>query len=243
MRLVEYRRVSTKGQARDGHGLKIQAADNRSYAAAHGHRIVKTFSDDGVKGALPAAERPGLKAALEMLANGAADGLLVGKLDRLARELTVQEATLAVIWRRECHHCDGHKHVFESASGEVMADDPDDPMRTAMRQMVGVFAQLDKNMVVKRLRDGRKAKSAEGRKAVGQYAYGYQGAGTGRERDAAPDDAEQAAVARIVDLRAAGESYRSIAATLDSEGLSPRKAASWSAMSVRNICLREAESA
>lgn len=34
-------------------------------------------------------------------------------------------------------------------------------------------------MVTKRLRDGRKAKAAEGRKAVGDYGYGYGYRGTG----------------------------------------------------------------
>jgi len=42
-----------------------------------------------------------------------------------------------------------------------------------------------------------------------------------------------------VELRRAGESYRSIAVTLDTEGLRPRRAASWSAMAVRNVAQRE----
>ncbi|MCA1702756.1 MAG: recombinase family protein, partial [Actinobacteria bacterium] len=59
-------------------------------------------------------------------------------------------------------------------------------MRTALRQMVGVFAELDRRMVVKRLRDGRAAKAGTGRKVTGSYPYGYAGAGQGRDRDAAP---------------------------------------------------------
>jgi DNA invertase Pin-like site-specific DNA recombinase len=107
--------------------------------------------------------------------------------------------------------------------------------------MRGVFAQLDRSQVVKRLRDGRKAKAAAGRHAVGQYAYGKQGAGKGRERDAAENPAEIPAVARIVELRQAGRSYREIAAALDSEGFKPRRAQHWSPMAVRNIAVREIE--
>jgi hypothetical protein len=33
----------------------------------------------------------------------------------------------------------------------VLQDDSNDPMRTALRQVVGVFAELDRRMVVKRL--------------------------------------------------------------------------------------------
>jgi DNA invertase Pin-like site-specific DNA recombinase len=70
-------------------------------------------------------------------------------------------------------------------------DDPDDPMRTAIRQIQGVFVELDRKTVVKRLRDGRRAKAAEGKHAVGTYVYGYQGAGKGRQRDAGPPEDEQ----------------------------------------------------
>lgn len=129
--------------------------------------------------------------------------------------------------------------MFTADTGEVLRDDPDDPMRTALRQVVGVFAELDRRMVVKRLRDGRAAKAGTGRKVTGSYPYGYAGTGKGRDRDAAPRVDEQAAVGRIVELRRAGESYRAIAATLDAEGFRPRRAASWSAMAVRNIAQRE----
>ena len=44
---------------------------------------------------------------------------------------------------------------------------------------------------------------------MGTYAYGFQGSGKGRERDAAPDESEQRAVGRIGELRAASASYES----------------------------------
>lgn len=76
--------------------------------------------------------------------------------------------------------------MFTVEDGEVLEDDPEDPMRTAIRQMRGVFAQLDKTMTVKKLRDGRNAKAATGKKAVGACAYGSTGQGKGRCRDASP---------------------------------------------------------
>ena len=113
-------------------------------------------------------------------------------------------------------------------------------MRTAIRQVMGVFAELDRKMVAKRMRDGRLAKAAAGRKAVGDYAFGYAATGRGRDRDAGPVQAEQEAVARLVELRRAGRSYREIASALDTEGHKPRRATSWSAAVVRSIALREA---
>jgi len=66
-------------------------------------------------------------------------------------------------------------------------------MRTAMRQMAGACAQLDRQMTVKKMRDSRRAKAAAGRKAVGDYPFGSRGQGKGRHRDAAPCPAEQRA--------------------------------------------------
>jgi DNA invertase Pin-like site-specific DNA recombinase len=228
MRLIAYLRVSSAGQL-DGYGLDAQERDVRAYARRNGHRIVALHVDGGVSGALDALDRPGLADVLTALRERPlkADGLLVPRLDRLARALTVQEAALALVWREglEAHAAD---------TGVIPRDDPDDPMRTAMRQMMGVFAELDRRTIVKRLRDGRRAKAATGRKAVGQYAYGFEGQGRGRDRDAAPCDDEQTTVRRVLTLRAAGRSYREIAATLDSEGRRPRRATSWSPMSVRS---------
>lgn len=233
MRLAIYLRVSSDSQL-DGYGLDVQERACRSWAKANGHRVVAVFTDAGVSGALDALDRPGLSAALLALqAPPDADGLLVARLDRLARALTVQEASLAIAWRAGAR-------VFTADSGEVHQDDPDDPMRTALRQVVGVFAELDRRMVVKRLRDGRTAKAGQGRHATGAYAYGYRGEGKGRQRDAAPNADEQRAVARILELRAQGQSYREVAAALDAAGLRPRRAALWSAMAVRNVAVREA---
>ena len=231
MRLAAYLRVSSNGQL-DGYGFDVQRADIRRWARTNGHKIVAWFSDT-VTGKLDAVDRPGLSDALNLVAKPPqVDGIVVGKLDRLARQLTTQEAILATVWR------DGGR-VFAVESGEILADDDDDPMRSAMRQMMGVFAELDRKQVAKRLRDGRKAKAAAGRHAVGDYKYGTQRVGDGRVRDAGPQETELAAIARIVELRDAGASYREIATTLDAEGHRPRRAASWSPMSVRNVVLRE----
>ena len=108
--------------------------------------------------------------------------------------------------------------------------------------MVGVFSELERRLVTKRLKDGREAKASTGRKSTSSYAYGYVGAGRGRSRDAAPSGTEQIGVQTIVQMREQGLSYRQIAAGLDDLGVSPRFAAAWSPMSVRAVYLRAVES-
>ena len=66
-------------------------------AKANDHRIVHTCVDEAVSGALEAADRPGLACALDAITTGVADGVVVARLDRLDRQLTVQEATLALV--------------------------------------------------------------------------------------------------------------------------------------------------
>lgn len=219
-RAVSYLRVSTVGQAVDGYGLDAQSAAIAQYATNAGLTITAMARDEGVSELLPAHERPGLMNAIAHIAGGHADVLIVARLDRLARDLTTQEVILGQCWGMDTA-------VHSADLGVVHADDPDDPMRTAMRQMVGVFAQLDRALVVKRLRDGRKAKAAQGGKAAGRYPYGWD-----RSGEVA---AEQQILAYIADRRAFGHTWDQIADQLNANGLRPRTAALWSARNVAKV--------
>ncbi len=229
MRLVLSLRVSTDTQAEQGNGLDVQERMGRAWAKANRHEIVAVVVDAGLSGTLPAEDRPGLTRGLLMIRDREADGILVQHLDRLAREVTVQEAILAEVWRR------ADARVFSVTTGEVLRDDPDDPMRTAMRQMMGVFAGLDRRMVVKRLRDGRKAKAARGGHAVGPAPYGYKAAGG----ELVPIPEQLAALDRMLRLRRQGKSTRAIAATLIAEGYPTARGGTWSSPTVARILDRE----
>jgi len=230
MRLGAYLRVSRAGQI-DAWGLDRQETAVKQWSRLNRHRIVEWYRDEGVSGTIEAVDRPALSRAIRDIGTKI-DGILVADLDRFARSLTVQETALALCWR-------AGGVVFTATAGEVHADDPDDPSRTLIRQVMGAVIEYEKRQGWRRMRQGMLAKAAAGRHAVGQYAYGYRGVGKGKSRDAGPDENEQRAVARILELRADGASYRQIAATLDAEGLRPRKAGSWSPMSVRNVWERE----
>lgn len=223
MKLVGYLRVSTREQVEHGQGLDIQRKAIQRWARAHGHRVVAWVSDEGVSGAKSADDRPGLTDALAMIRDGQAAGLVVRDLDRLARSVTVQEATLATVWSLL-------KGSVFTVHGEVMRDDPDDPMRTAMREMAGVFAGLERRMIVKRLRDGRAAKAAKGGHANGRYPYGWDRTG--------PVRAEQTALALMLDMAAQGESTRAIAARFAAEGHPTKRGGAWSPPVVARILAR-----
>lgn len=237
MKLVAYLRVSSKGQV-DAYGPAVQRSEIQKWAKRLGHEIVAEAPLDVITGKSDAVDRPGLLEAIKMIRSKQVEGVVALDFKRIARQLTSQEAILSLIWR------EGGR-VFTTEDDEILPEDPDDPVRDALRQIMGIFAELDRKTVVKKLRDARKVKAALGKKAVGQYKFGETGVGKGQERDAGPHDGERVAIDRIMELRTSLDdlSYREICAQLDQDGIKPRRAAQWSPMTVRNIVLREQEKA
>lgn len=223
LRLAAYVRVSTEAQL-DGYGLESQIQALTGWANANGHRVVEVFSDQGVSGMTDALDRDGLSSAIEAIETGAADGLLVARMDRLARALTVQEAILAHVWQRRAR-------VFTADGGEVLADDPDDPMRTFLRHVVGSAAQLDRALIVKRLRDGRRIKAEAGGYVAGSPRYGWRAEGG----ELVEDTAEQAVIGRMAELKANGISMNAIAAALNVDGVPSKRGGIWRADAVARV--------
>lgn len=229
LKLAAYVRVSTRGQVDDGLGLDVQKQQIRAWAKANGHRVVEWHTDEAVSGTREALDRDGLAAALQSVCSGRADGIVIARLDRLARSLTVQEACLAHAWR-----CGGQ--VFTADGGEVMRDDPDDPMRTAMRQMVGVFSELERAMITKRLRDGRREKAAQGGYAQGRPPYGFRA----EDGELVPDPDEQPVVEKVRLMADADMSLRQIAEALNSAGHAQRNGNRWHPQQVARVIERAA---
>lgn len=84
MRAITYQRVSTGKQAESGLSLEDQADRMGRELARRGWEHLGTYTDAGRSGRTMTG-RPELAAALEVLAAGDADALVVAKLDRLAR--------------------------------------------------------------------------------------------------------------------------------------------------------------
>ncbi len=221
MRLVGYLRVSTDRQVEEGLGLEEQERAVRAWATAAGHRLVGWHRDEGRSGAEGLAVRLGLAAALSDLEEGRAGGLVVARLDRLARDLVVQEQILAEVWRSG--------EVFSCAGGEHdLRDDSGDPSRKLVRRLLGAVAQYERELVLLRLKRGRALKHQRGGFAYGSPPFGQRA----EDRELVAEPAEQRALARMLELHQAGLSLRQVAAALDLEGHRPRRASSWSPMAV-----------
>jgi DNA invertase Pin-like site-specific DNA recombinase len=222
MQLVGYTRVSVS----KADSLEAQREAIYTWATSNGHHVIAFTEDEGKSGTLDAADRPGLLEALKLVEDGEAKGLVVHRLDRLARALHVQEAVLAVVWK------EGGR-VFEVA-GEVLEDDPNDPMRTAMRQMRGVFGQLERGMVRARMQGGRARKMERGGYVGGYAKYGYRIEGQGEHAILVPVAEEQRVIKRVRAWRRRGWTLRKIAARLAADGV-PARRGHWAPSTVRNL--------
>jgi DNA invertase Pin-like site-specific DNA recombinase len=209
-----YLRVSGKGQI-NGDGFPRQLHSIKHYAEQNGIRIVKTFCEEGVSGATELDNRPALLKLLEALAAEGTKLVLIEKLDRLARDLMLQESIIG----------DLRKRGFELVS----VAEPDllqnDPTRILMRQIFGAIAQYDKAMIVSKLRGARQRAKAKTGRCEGAKPFGYH-------------DGEGAALERMKTLRTEGLSFEAIAAALTQEGFCTRFEGRWQARVISRILSR-----
>lgn len=209
-----YMRVSGKGQIQgDGFARQLDAIER--YAEANGVQILQVFRDEGVSGTKDFQHRP---AFMEMLAALHANGtklILIEKLDRLARDLVVQESILA--------------ELRASGFQLVSVEEPDllngDPSRIMFRQFMGAIAQYDKTSIVMKLRGARQRKKAAEGRCEGQKPYGMR-------------EGEVAVIERMCALRADGMSYQRIATRLTSDGVPTRAGNGWRSNTVNTILRR-----
>jgi DNA invertase Pin-like site-specific DNA recombinase len=213
-RAFAYLRVSGRGQLRgDGFPRQIQAI--RQYAKSHNIHIVQTFEERGVSGARDLEHRPALSALIEALHQDGVRAVVVERVDRLARDLLVQESIIADLKRNGFE-------VISVAEPDLCGDDPS---RVLMRQVLGAFAQYEKAMIVSKLRGARQRMKAKTGRCEGRLPFGTT-------------PTEAVVLRRMRCLRKSGLSYRAIAAVLEGEGLKPRNATMWNPIVINRILRR-----
>ena len=142
MECVAYLRVSTEKQAEEGNGLDSQRRDIENYCRKNELIISEWYEDDGFTGSN--MNRPGLQRLINDCSKKRIKCVVAFKLDRLSRSMV---DGIYLIERIFIPNGVDFKCVHDSISY-------DSPMEQAYTQMMAVFAQLDKNTMMLRMRGG-----------------------------------------------------------------------------------------
>jgi DNA invertase Pin-like site-specific DNA recombinase len=133
-----------------------------AYAKRAGLTVVDWFRDPAVSGADPIESRPGFQRLLDKIEGNGVRIVLVEDASRFARDLMTQELGVVALIGRGVR-------VYTANGDDLTVTD--DPMKVAMRQFAGVFAELEKSRLVQRLRKGREARANRGLKPSGRRTY------------------------------------------------------------------------
>ena len=225
---VAYLRTSSAANlGADKDSDKRQRDAIAAFARHSGYELVGEYYDAAVSGADPIEGRPGFKALLDRIVSNGVRTVIVEDASRFARTLMVQEAGIALLV--------GLGVRVLTSRGDDLTES-DDEMRVAMRQIVGVFSQLEKTRLVKKLRKARDRKRDEHGKCEGRLTRLERA-----RRRGDMDEAQrlEAATAEAKRLRRASpktgdrRSLRKISAELAALGHLNERGAPYSAKSVR----------
>jgi DNA invertase Pin-like site-specific DNA recombinase len=203
-KLIGYTRVSKENKNGIGVSLEEQASWLVAETQRRGAELEIVSEGDGVSGR-KLSNRPALLETLRRLDRGEADGLLVKKLDRLARNV----ADFLTILERS------RKGKWALIIGDLDID-TSTPLGEAMATVGATFAQLERARISERTKDAL----AHKRK---------QGVRLGR-----PATLPKEIVLEIVKLRKEGKTLQAIADTLNARGVeNAHKGAKWYPSTIR----------
>lgn len=149
VRAIAYTRVSTEEQAASGLGLQSQNEKVTGEIARRGWDVTEVLTDDGYSA--KSLDRPAIAKALEMLAKGEADALVVAKLDRLSRSLLDFAGLM-----------DRSSREGWSLVALDLGVDTSTPAGEMMASVMASFAQYERRLIGQRTKDALAALKARG---------------------------------------------------------------------------------
>jgi DNA invertase Pin-like site-specific DNA recombinase len=229
-RVVGYLRVSTQQQADEGVSLEAQRTKLRASAVAMDLELVALCEDAGVSA--KTLDRPGLRAALALLDQGQADGLVVAKLDRLTRSVRdLGELVDRYFERRFALLCLADSLDTRTASGRLVL------------HVLGAVSQWEREATAERTRDALAQVRADGG-ILGREGFGWKRATADATAPCGhpvkePIESERITIRRVVELRAGGQTFVQIAAGLEAEGHATKRGGRWHPTTIQRILRRE----
>jgi DNA invertase Pin-like site-specific DNA recombinase len=196
---VAYMRVSGPSQL-DGDGFPRQREAIKGYASLNGLHITHWFEEKAVPGKTEWEDRPAWGELIASL-NGVRT-IVIEKLDRLARDLIIQEKAIIDLTARGVT-------LLSASEPDLMATDP---TRIMMRQIIGSIHQYEKSMLVLKLKASRDRKKKQTGRCEGALPFGAPGSLAD----------EQEVLERVRAMRVDGLNWGDCADSLNSMGYHTR---------------------
>ena len=226
-----YRRVSSREQV-NGTGLGRQATLITKFSEINKFKLERIYTEKGISGVVE--KRPAFS---EMIAYADAHDIkviIIEDMSRLARELLLQMQLATFIASKEID-------LYSANTGEnISRAIYDDPMRKAMVQMQGVFSELERSTLTRRMKAGRDHQRETG-KRNGKAIKTVDRNGNIRIEGTPRLSEKQPKLARrVIELSKQDLSLYRIAKIVNSEGFRSRKGTPLHGPQIRNI-LRDYE--
>jgi len=218
MKAVGYCRVSGDGQIAGG-GFPRQESAIEACCASKGIEFLRFYREEGISGKLGEESRPAFQEMVSDLLSNGCRTVIVESLDRLARQYDIQQQLATYLASK------GLTLISANTGEDITAALNGDPMRRAMIQIQGVFAELDKNLLVAKLKKGLERKKLETGKAQGRKFYGEK-----------PGEAE--VLLQMKQMRESGMTLVEVTTALNTQNLPSRNGKPWTLGSVHRILSR-----
>lgn len=202
MAVYAYCRVSTGRQAEEGESLDVQRRQVEGYATMLGLQIDHVYVERGVSGSKPLSDRPEGARLLAVLQDG--DTVIAPKLDRMFRSASDALAVGDDLKKRSI------SLHFIDLGGDVTGNG----ISKLVFTILSAVAEAERDRIRERIRDVKTDQRQRQRFLGGAKPFGYQ---VGDDGELVADEREQAALARIKELRGAGVALRRVAETVSAE--------------------------
>ena len=154
-RAIGYRRVSSRDQIQ-GTGLERQSTYIKKFALDNAFQLERIFTEKGISGIIE--KRPAFSEMIAFADAHDIEIIIIEDMTRLARELLLQMQLATFIASKEID-------LYSANTGEnISRAIYDDPMRKAMVQIQGVFSELERSTVSKRMIAGRDLQRETGKR-------------------------------------------------------------------------------
>src|SRR5438477_7545664 len=147
-RIALYLRVSTNEQTVENQQRELEAVAKR-----HGWNVVAVFTDAGISGTKGRHKRPGYDCLCRGIARREFDEVAAWSVDRLGRSL---QELVSFLGELHAKNVDLYLHQQGLDTGT--------PSGKAMFQMLGVFAEFERSMIVERVKSGLARARSQGKR-------------------------------------------------------------------------------